>query len=442
MKLIVRNGLILGLLALVACDVNKGRFDKDEDFNAGGADPYNFPVPYRGVGQIRQVAASGEFDEIGAFAGKNPVGYYSFPFSPSQVLTTNYAAPVGSAWPQGVIDPLRVDGPGANFRASLNNPVPTPLVYNFDPPSNGDAAAALASQNPFPSSQRCKKRAAPYDPFLDAYRQDEQWNIFTFLPDRFTTFNFGSLATWTYRPVVAEVKVGTGDIDCQAIKSERRLLAASDDGKVQIQRGDLEPDKITRLGTPTGNYLAWALIDPGAAVVRVGESVNIFDPNGKISGTSIQKYGWYAQFIVAYIDGGYIPVEDGPRIQGAPTKRMRTMRLYYPRSTVDLGDGSAPAAGRVGQGYDVVQGDRFADDPSAYSPVCELWTYDAGPGTALEDLPTSEADILASFNTSLEPARTAQVATAYTPSTAIVPRYVFCLQAAVRAPAPTTPSAH
>ena len=53
----------------------------------------------------------------------------------------------------------------------------------------------------------------------------------------------------------------------------------------------------------------------------------------------------------------------------------------------------------------------------------------------------SEADILTKYNTSLEPARTTQSTTAYTPSTAIVPRYVFCLQAAVRAPAPTT-SAH
>lgn len=438
MKLIVRNGLLLGLLATAACDVNKGRFNPDQDFNAGGADPYNFPLPYRGASSnsvlfSRQTAGSGTFTEIAAFAGNNAVGYFSFPFSPGQILTTSYSAPSGTAWPQGVIDPLRVDGPGANFRASANNPVPTPLVYSFDPPTDGPKTQVDA-----PTSQRCKKSAAPYNAFLDAYPQDQQWNIFTFLPDRFTSFPFGALATWSYRPVVAEVKVGTGDIDCQAIKSERRLLAASDDGKVQIQRGDLEADKLTRLGTPDGNYLAWALIDPGAAVVRVGETVTIFDDGHGVSGTSVQKYGWYAQFIVAYIDGGYIPVEDGPRIQGAPTKRMRTMRLYYPRSTVDLGDSGTPAPGRFGQGYDVVQGDRFADDPSAYSPVCELWTYDAGAGTATSALPTSEADILANFNTSLEPARTTQLTTAYTPSTAIVPRYVFCLQAAVRAPAPKT----
>lgn len=435
MKQIVRNGLLLGLLALTACDIHKGRFDEDEDFNAGGADPYNFPPPYRGAGQIRQIAASGEFYEVAAFAGRNAIGYFSFPFSPGQVQTTNYAPPSGTAWPQGVIDPLRVSGPGADFRASLNNPVPTPLAYNFDPPQDGPATQTTA-----PDAQRCRRRAEAYDPFRDAYRPDEQWNIFTMLPDRFANFPFGSLATWSYRPVVAEVRVGTGDLDCQEVKSERRLLAASDDGKVQVQRGTLEADRETRLGLADGNYLAWALIDPGAGVYRVGaDTNNVFEPGGTVNGTTVQRYGWYAQFIVAYIDGGYIPTEDGPRIQGAPTTRMRTQRLYYPRSTVVYPGETSPRPGAFGQGLDVLQGNRFAADPSAYSPVCELWTYAAPEGTDAAELPKSEQDILDQFNTSLEPARTTQSTTAFTPSTAIVPRYVFCLQAA---PLPTPTAAH
>src|SRR4051812_32371162 len=82
-----------------ACDKFEGHFDKDEEFNAGGADPYSFPPAYRGVGQVRQTAASGTFTEVGAYAEKTPVGYFQFPFSPSQVQTTNYAPPNAQAWP-------------------------------------------------------------------------------------------------------------------------------------------------------------------------------------------------------------------------------------------------------------------------------------------------------------------------------------------------------
>ncbi len=408
-----------------ACDPYEGRFDEDEEFNAGGADPYNYPPDYRGVGAARQTAASGVFTEIAAFAGGAPVGYYAFPFSPSQVLTTNYAPPSTRAWPEGVVDPLRVSGPGTDFRQSANNPAPVPMVYNFDPPGGAD---------PFAPQQKCR---IPDDWTPNAFRDniplDQQWNVFTFPPDRFTSFPFGALPTWSYRPIVAEVPVGTKDLDCQGAKSERTLLRLADEGKLDVPRGEPEPDKrFGRLGLPTPDrFLAWALIDPGAAVVRVGEKPNVLQ-GGTVSGTSVQKYGWYGQFIVAYIDGGYIPVEDGPRVAGAPTKRMRTQRLYYPRSAVRR-SGQNPgqgAPGALGQGYDVVQADRFTD-PDRYSPVCEIWTYSLPSEAAIEDLPKDEATILKLANTTLEPARHPP-GSGYTPNTTIVPRFQFCLQAAPR----------
>lgn len=419
-------GIALLTIALVgACDPYDGNFDPDEEFNAGGIDPFNFPPPYRGVGHARQTAASGVFTEVGAFAGGTPVGYYAFPFSPGQLQTTNYGPPSALAWPEGSIDMLRVSGPGTDFRQSANNPVPVPMVYNFDPPGGAD---------PFAPQMKCAPPEG-YEPnaFRDNIPLNEQWNVFTFPPDRFTQFPFGALATWSYRPVVAEVPVGTKDLECQGVKSERTLLKFADDGKLDVPRGEPEADKrFGRLGLPTqGRFLAWALIDPGSAVVRVGEKPDVLQ-GGSVSGTSVQKYGWYGQFIVAYIDGGYIPVEDGPRVAGAPTTRMRTQRLYFPRSSVYRA-GQRPEdaqPGGLGQGYDVLQADRFTD-PDHYSPVCEIWTYSLGGATSTADLPKDEATILKLANSTLEPARN-PAGSGFTPNTTILPRFQFCLQAAPR----------
>ena len=418
-----RAALVAFVALGAACDVHNGLFPDDQDFDAGGADPYNFPPPYRGAGQIRQVAASGTFTEQGGFAKGRSIGYFQFPFSPSQIPTTSYAAPTATAWPDGVIDPLRISGPGTDFRTSLNNPVPVPLAYNFDPPGN---------DSPFATDVRCAAPAGYVpDPFNDRYPEDVQWNIFTFLPDRFTTFGLGTLPTWSYRPIVAEVTVGTKDVDCQVIKSERTLLKYADDGKLDVKRGDPEPDpRFGRLGAPDGRYLAWAIIDPGSAVLRVGQKLDVLQ-GGKNNGVTVQKYGWYGQFIVAYIDGGYIPIEDGSRVAGAPTRRMRAQRLYYPRSNVIRNGATQSTPGQLGQGYDVLQGDRFVAN-SGYSPVCEVWTYSLPQDTAEADLPRDEAEIIRLANSTLEPERQPQSSSAFTPSATILPRYIFCLQAAPR----------
>jgi hypothetical protein len=420
-----RRLLALMMIALGAgCDIHDGYFEGE--FNAGGANPYNFPPPYRGSNPVprvctgstaclaRERAGNSSFNETAAFANKKAIGYFSFPFSPTQVATTNYAAPVATSWPDRQIDPLRVSGAGTDFRKNAGNPVPVPLVYDFDPGSGPKCRV--------PSGYK-------YDAYRDAFPLTEQWNVFTFLPDRFTTYPFGELPNWSYRPVVAEVPVTTRKHDCQAVKSERTLLSLADSGDLSVPRGGLEADGETRLGAPTPDrFLAWALIDPGSPVLRVGQRVNI-NSGGTVNGTSVQKYGWYGQFIVAYIDGGTIPVDPGPEVAGKPTQRMRPQRLYYPRSNVVSRPGASPAPGQLGAGYDVLQADRF-EDPAHYSPVCEVWTYSLPGSTLVSDLPKDEATILAKASSTLEPARTTQSPTAYTPSPTIVPPYFFCLQAA------------
>jgi hypothetical protein len=234
--------------------------------------------------------------------------------------------------------------------------------------------------------------------------------------------------------VVAQVDVTTGDLECQSPKSERSLLGFADQGRVTMARAEPEPDKTTRFGLPTpGKFLAWALIDPGSAVLRVGQSADVL-AGGSNTGTTVQRYGWYGQFIAAYIDGGSIPVEPGPDVDVTPTDRqpttrMRAQRLYYPRTAVIRGSTTQPS-GALGEGYDVLQGNRFAGPSERYSPVCEVWTYALPAPTSVEDLPKDEAAILAVAGSTLEPARTSQTPGAYTPNARIVPRYIFCLQAA------------
>ena len=405
---------LVGSAVAAGCDFYEGRWSGE--FSAAGVDPWNFPPAYRGAGQVRQNAASGSFNEVAAFVGGTRVGYFSFPFAPTQVATTGYAPPAAT------VDPLRIEGAGTDFRRAAGNPTPVPLAYNFDPPAAGPETVSGTSSCVAPPDYE-------FDAFADAFPKNAQWNIFTFLPDRFASYPFGGLPTWAYRPVVAEVAVGSRDLPCNEPKSERTLLRYADEGRVTMERADPEGDG-TRFGKKTGRFLAWAIIDPGSAVLRVGQAQADILTGGTTSGVTVQKYGWYGQFMVAYIDGGVIPVEDGPTVTGAPTKRMRPQRIYYPRSAVVTNPREpAGAPGALGRGYDVLQANRFTDG-ERYSPVCEVWTYALSSATPVAALPKSEAEILAVAGNTLEPARTTQSAAAYTPNATLVPRYVFCLQAA------------
>jgi hypothetical protein len=268
---------------------------------------------------------------------------------------------------------LRISGTGA---------IPTPNVYVFDP---GNSPAL------------CKPPSGyTYDPYRDAVHYDDQGYIFTGLPN--ANYGIGSNPTWTYTPVVAQVPVTSNGEGCQDIKSEITVLTSS---SVTVPQGPIRPD-----GSPTGqpdgvNYYAWALIDPGALVLKAGESVS-----GSNFGFNHQKYGWFNQYLVAYLDGGRVPI-----VPGSSPPRMQTQRLFYPRS------GLTPAsANALGSGNDVMEFPR--SDTANYSPVCQVISYASGP-TPSRDAATIISLYGSTFQT--PPPPTVQ-------GGPITPTFIFCLQ--------------
>jgi hypothetical protein len=370
-----------GAIALAAIGCNPYTdYKLKGEFNAGSADPVNYPPPYRGVGSIRNVAGSGNgFTAVRAYAQGAGLEYYLFPYSPSQVVTAGYAA--------------------ISLAAQTTNALSIrqfPLGYVFDPPN---------TSNPFPAQQQCR---APdgyqYDRRRDDVRYDEQGSIFTALPE--ATFGAGSLPTWTYYPIAREVAVGSNGEACQDIKSERTLLARGDVNVPKDSDGNPSPD---------GRYLAWALIDPGSGVYRVGE------PSSG-PGVGIQKWAWFQQFLVAYIDGGYIPVATGGT-------QFTSQILYIPsRVVTTLADGGpAPASnGRLGAGYDVLE---FPRSDPRYSPICRIQIYNTGATPPLiRDLPQSAEAVRANYPPAQISNPPSPPAGGIAPSD-VIPPFVFCLQA-------------
>jgi hypothetical protein len=372
------------------------------EFNAGAVDPVNFPPPYLGTGGDRTRPGRGTFTEIRAYANGNAIGYYTFPLSTTQ-----------AALPARDFIPCQSDNdcPSGGFSCNLQN---TPTRCERSCLSDSDCPSGLfcdsqttlcqldprlrlvsggnsVSQQPSPIAYRFDAttpcRPPPnyvYDPRLDDVRMDMQGNIVTTLP----TANYpqGGTPTWSYVPIVAE-RVVSGTLDCQSVKSATTLL----------QRSDLT------VGTPTGNYLAWALIDVAAGVYRIGETP------GTSPGILTQRFGWFDRYIMAYIDGGSIPTTTP---DNGRTVLMRPQRLFYPRSNIGT------AAGGIGRGYDVLEAGR---NDGGYSPVCAVMTYNANQGaspcTQASCLPRDAATILSRYGgtgaNAIQPAN---------------PPYIYCLQ--------------
>jgi hypothetical protein len=130
-------------------------------------------------------------------------------------------------------------------------------------------------------------------------------------------------------------------------------------------------------GVPDGNYLAWAIIDPSADVT----------PNDPVTFFGLtEHWGWYGRFLLAYIDGGYIP-----HTTDMDGNDVATTQNVYVVNAVDASMNPVTGAdpkGLPGGGTDVVE---HARGEAGYSPICQVRTYTA---TSATDLPTSAAEVM------------------------------------------------
>jgi hypothetical protein len=352
--------LTVATLGVAAAGCNP-YLNRSGEFSAGPADPLSYPPAFVGAGGDHTKAGKGSFTEVAAYVGGRRVGYYSFPLSPTALGKMS--------------DPLKLsDANGANPM------FPAPKAYVFDP----------TAQSPYPASPACAVPADyVYDARRDEVRLDEQGPIFTALPT--ATYTPGVLPTWSYEPVVQETPVTSASNPCQGLTTESGTLKSSS----------------VSVADPDGKYLAWAIIDTGAAVYRLGQT------SSNSNGVSAQRYGWYEHFLVAYLDGGYLPTTTD-MVMGAPVLHMVTQTLYVPRSPVTTGSGAmmTTGPGAPGQGYDVLDAAR---GDAGFSPVCAVMTYDAGATPLTPDaLPKDAATVKQLYGTTLKPPTTNP--------------YLFCLQ--------------
>jgi hypothetical protein len=354
------------LVSLVACSLASAcdpylRYAKDDD-SLGPVDPVNFPPGNLGASGNRMRAGVGSFTETTAYVGGAPVGYFPYAFpAPSPASA----------------DLLRLIEDGKPYASALA----TPTAYAFD--------AGCTAPGGY-----------TFDPKNDEVRFDQQGNVFTTLPS--ATYTAGVMVTSRYVPIVSEAPAHASGLPCQKLKSED-ALAAQLGGKDNLPAND-------------GKYMAWLVIDPAAAVYTREDPKGTKPPQG----LTVQSWGWYKRYLLAYIDGGLIPTMEADVNDGTMAMpmmkhvvRMATQKLYYPRSQIIsmTGGMTTMAAGARGAGYDVLQ---FKRTDPGYTPVCEINTYDAGMPLAPGDLPKDAMTIEANFGTTLMPGAA---------------RYVFCLQA-------------
>ncbi|HZS38794.1 MAG TPA: hypothetical protein VFF06_18305 [Polyangia bacterium] len=319
------------------------------EFLAGSVDPNKFPAAFQGPGYTKG-QGFGSFAPVAANGGR--LAYYSFPFN------------------QMAGGPI---APGTLLTASDSDMTATflaPLAYVFDP---------SPPTSPFPAKPAC---VVPpnyvFDERRDAYRLDEQGAIFTELPD--LTGQISSLSGAAYAPIVSEITVKSAGEPCNDPKSAETLVSRTD---VMFPNG-LNPAPVGQNTFPFGkldappNFLAWAIIDPSAEVLNPDGTLN------PTTGLGPQKWGWFDHFLLAYIDGGYIPtmMHTVPGMNGAPDTQVTELvpQIMYVPDTIPDGMGGV-MPGTPGAGNDILQ---FARTDAGYSPLCHIIMYTPTDPTMLE----------------------------------------------------------
>ena len=124
---------------------------------------------------------------------------------------------------------------------------------------------------------------AGFDPMHDAYASASQFPLFSSLP--LATKQFGVVVL----PFVTVTSAThSAPFSCNAVKD-----AAS------VSADPMKPGKFGLTPATSGEVRLWAVVDPTAPV-------NPSTPDDKL-GTSL---GWYKTLLLAYLDGGPVPVND------------------------------------------------------------------------------------------------------------------------------------
>ena len=353
-----------GLVFLGACDPYGDFADRDQSL--GPVDPVNFPAANLGAGGNRMRAGTGVFVETPAFSDGVMVGYFGFPYdtpNPANLPPDNPAIPY--------------------FRTAPN-------AYVFNP----------TDADPLPETYPCITPPGwSYNAQEDDVRLDLMAPVFTALPS--ATYQEGMESTTGYTPIVTELAANSEGRPCQEIKSQEHA---------QEIFGSVSPEGVKRPPDPSGKYLAWFIIDPAAGVYRFDE-----DPD-MAPGLGLQSWGWFQQYLLAFLDGGYLPITSMEIMAGmamVPVNSIQTQVLYYPSSDLTVpgpGGTMVMAAGELGAGYDVLSAKRGDMD---YSPVCRVRTYEIAGAPTPDALPKTAEEIEALPMANIQDAS---------------PPFIFCLQ--------------
>ncbi len=404
--LIFGTGMSLAAFALPACKP----YDLDGDYYLGPVDPQPFPI------QLANCDCSTE-PTAGALPNDNcippsdaagdsvePALSLCRPYSGKnyQPSSTNGSFAAVWAWVDGVkvgYYPFPVpDGSDPTVIETLT--VKRAQAYVFD----GDAANDTKS---------CTTPSTDYifDQRRDFVRFDRQGSVFSEkqaaadglgLPGERDRFGQPS-----YIPIYSEVAVTSNGEGCQTVKSAEGLVA---NAKLTLTTVPPPPFATTQhaTGATTGKYLAWAVIDPGADVTFADGSL---DPKTLLGP---QRWGFYNHYLVAYIDGGYLPTEVTTDPDGNKFVSAHEQALYAPDNITDKDLNVVP--GGPGIGLDVLEGVRGS---AKYSPLCHVFSYFHDPSTPPA---TSVAEVMASAMQA-PPMQNGLVDTK---------TYVYCLQTAAQ----------
>jgi hypothetical protein len=327
--------LALSALAFTACDPYD-RFTGDS--SAGAVNAIKFPAAYLGDSGDGKKPGMGVMTPTVVRVGGVITAYYSFPFT-------------------------QIDDSGMPILALTDD--------------KGKNAASLAYAFDADGKSKCvPPDGYQFDQQRDDVRYDQQGSIFDTLPD-----------ADGYSPAVAQVDVHSNGLPCQDVKSEAKLVERTDVTLALTPPENPNEVGAHATGTPSGKYYARVIIDPSVDVrgpVGYFGYDNTQDPPtpyevDPATGLGPQKWGWYQRYLLAYLDGGEIPVftQMTPDKDGNPQNvtSMVTQNLYFPTSHVKDPNAKTKTVvmGARGDGFDLMDA---MPGQAGFSPLCIVYSFD------------------------------------------------------------------